>query len=758
MRDDLRTALSATLLAAIAACAPADRDAAPEEHPGAIIYVAADGDDAWSGNAAEPKTGKTDGPFATIERARDEIRRIKANGGLPRGGIVVEILAGRYELSKPVALTAEDSGTADSPIIYRARRGDAVHISGGRIVGGWSPVTEPATLSRLDPPARGKVFQADLRALGVTEYGDLGLDAAAELQLWLAKVDNQAEDMIGSAHASAGKTIKPRLEVFFNDQPMTLSRWPNDDFIKIQEVLGKTEIDVRGTKGCKEGVFVYEGDRPRRWLGEKDSWVRGYWFRDWATQRHKIASIDPEKRIISVEPPYHYYGYRKGQWFRGFNLLCEIDAPGEWYIDRAAGILYLWPPGPIERARVEVSMAPGLFTMTDASHVTIHGLLMEAARGTAITITGGQRCRLVACTFRNLGNHAVTIFEGKENGVVGCDMHGMGGGGIYLIGGDRKTLEPGGHFAENNHIHHYGRWDRMYRPGIFMSGVGLRASHNLIHDAPHAAILFGGQEHLFEYNEIHNVCNESHDCGAIYAGRSWCLRGNVFQYNYLHHISGKDGGWCRGIYLDDEFSGATVRNNVFSQVMQAVFIGGGRDNLVENNVFVDCPRAFHLDARALGWAAYAVEPRLKKARETGELCGVRFREPPFSTRYPKLATMLDDEPAKPKGNIVRRNIFWQGKGEYLRRMSQGKPIEATWWQHIEAKVLDLVRLEDNLVDVDPRFVNEKAGNFQLRGDSPAWNIGFERIPFEQIGLRQNESRATWPAAHPVHPPPPLEAP
>jgi len=745
-------------MAAITACAPDGRDVARAEDLGAIFYVATDGDDAWSGRSAKANPERTDGPFATIERARDEIRRMKANAGLPKGVIAVQILAGRYELSKPVVLTAEDSGTADSPIVYRAQRGDAVRISGGRTVGGWSLVTEPAILDRLDPVARGKVFQADLRALGVTEFGDLGLDAAAELQLWLARVDNQAEDAIGSAFASRGKTAKPRLEVFFNDLPMTLSRWPNDDFIKIQEVLGKTEISLLGTKGCKEGVFVYEGDRPRRWVAEHDAWVEGYWNRDWAMQRHKIAALDTEKRIITLEQPFHYYGYRKGQWFRGFNLLCEIDQPGEWYADRRLGILYFWPPGDIGRGRVEISMAPGLFTLTDVSHVAIRGLRFETARGTAVTIKGGQQCRVVACTFRNLGNHAVTIFEGKETGVIGCDMHGMGGGGIYLVGGDRKTLESGGHFAENNHIHHYGRWDRMYRPGIFMSGVGLRASHNLIHDAPHAAILFGGQEHLFEYNEIHNVCNESHDCGAIYAGRSWCLRGNVFQYNYLHDISGKNGGWCRGIYLDDEFSGATVRNNVFSQVMQAVFVGGGRDNLVENNVFVDCPRAFHLDARALGWAAYAVEPRLRTARETGELCGVRFKEPPFSTRYPKLATMLDDEPAKPKGNIVRCNIFWQGQGEYLRRMAQGKPIESTWWQHIEAKVLDLVRLEDNLVNVDPGFVNEEADNFQLRKDSPAWKIGFQRIPIERIGLRQDGSRATWPVVHPVHPLPPLRTP
>ncbi len=58
------------------------------------------------------------------------------------------------------------------------------------------------------------------------------------------------------------------------------------------------------------------------------------------------------------------------------------------------------------------------------------------------------------------------------------------GGDIRLIlgGGDRKTLTPGGNVADNNHIHHYGRWNRMYRNGIAIDGVGNRAAHNLFID------------------------------------------------------------------------------------------------------------------------------------------------------------------------------------------------------------------------------------------------------------------------------------
>jgi len=539
---------------------------------------------------------------------------------------------------------------------------------------------------------------------------------------------------------------------------MEVARGPNDSQIQIEETLGATIRDVRGHKSCVEGLFRYEGDYPRRWVGEPDAYICGSWSRDWAEQRHRIEALDPEQRVIRVAEPYHAYGYHKGQWLYGFNLLAELDRPGEWYVDRRAGLLYFWPPGPIERARVEVSVAPALVTMTGTAYVTLRGLTLEATRGTAVAIANGERCRVVGCVLRNLGLHAVTVVGGKENGVVGCDLYGMGGGGIYLIGGDRKTLTPARHYAENNHIHHYARWDRMYRPAIVFSGVGQRAAHNLIHDAPHAAIIFGGNDHLIEYNEIHSVCYDSNDCGAIYAGRDWTLRGHLIRYNYLHHIGGRGGRVCRTIYLDDSFAAATIQGNLFYQTTYAVFIGGGRDNLVENNIFVDCPMAMHLDARGLGWQSPHLDGRIKEATEKGTLRGIRFQEPPYSTRFPQLLTLLADEPKKPKGNVLRRNIFWKGPGDDLRRFGRGAEPKDTWWDAIEPAVRPLVAFEANLINVDPRFVNEAQGDFRLAKDSPAWALGFQPLPLDRIGLYADPSRASWPVTHPVRPMPVPPAP
>lgn len=653
-----------------------------EAKPVSEIYIAPNGRDTWPGTRAKP--------LATLEAARDMLRQMRAAGQETKGGVTVWMRAGRYERTKPFALAKEDSGSAEAPIVYRAMPGERVCLSGGRLVTNFAPVTDQSILNRLDESARGKVVQADLRALGISDFGEV---------------------------KSGG------LELFFQDQPMTLARWPNEGFTHIADVVGGSPVDVRGTVGDAIGRFIYEGDRPRRWVGEKDPWVHGYWFWDWADERQQVESIDPERHMIAVAPPYHVYGYRKGQWFYGFNLLSELDSPGEWYLDRETGMLYFWPPGPIAEGRPTVSVAPALVTMNDTSYVTIRGLTLEAARGTGIAISGGTADQIVGCTIRNVGGYAVRIEGGSKNGVVGCDIYQVGGGGVILEGGDRVTLTPAGHYADNNHIHHYSRWTRMYQPAVTLNGVGNRATHNLIHDAPHQAIAFSGNDHVIEFNEIHDVCTEANDAGAIYAGRDWTWRGTVIRHNYLHDISGLSGNGCMGVYLDDMLCGTEISGNIFRRVTRAAFIGGGRDNTIANNIFVDCKPAVHVDARAMNWASYHVNTTMKEGLEA-----VPYQQAPWRDHYPNLPRILDDEPALPKGNVVARNICVGGE-----------------WEDIEDAARPLVKFEANLVGQDPRFMDAAHMDFRLRPDSPALKLGFQPIPAQEIGLYRDERRASWPA-------------
>lgn len=666
------------------------------------LYVAPGGDDTHGGLTR--RVDNAEGPLATLAGARDRIRLIKAAGGLPAGGITVWLSAGTYEMAAPLQFGEEDSGTAAAPILYRSEEGATVRLLGGRVVRGWQPVTDPAVVARLDPAARDQVIQADLRAQGVADLGEMTPGPR-----WGAS--------------------SPGLEVFFADQPMTLARWPNEGHVTIPEVFGTRPRDTRGTKGFMDGILGYAGDRPERWLGEKDIMLHGHWFWDWADQRLRVQSIDTAQRRITLEAePQHAYGFRKGMYYYAYNLLPELDQPGEWYLDRERGLLYFWPPAGLDTGEVMVSVVPSLVQMKDVSHVALRGMTFECTRGTALSLVNVSQVEVAACVVRNTGAWGIGL-SGRESGVRGCDFYNLGEGGVTLSGGERRTLTPAGLYVDNCHFHGFGRWNPICKPGVQVGGVGNRVTHNLFNDAPHMAVMWSGNDHLFEYNEFHSVVHGANDAGIMYAGYNPAMRGHVIRYNYFHHVYGFQGKGCNGVYLDDMFCSATLYGNIFYKVPRAAFIGGGHDNVVENNIFVDCAPALHVDARMLGWASASV-PIMKQRLEE-----VPYTEEPWRSRYPELLTYLEGNYAEPRGNRVTRNICWGGR-----------------WDEIEGKARPGVALTDNLVGEDPKFVDAAAGDFRLRADSPAFALGFKPIPVEKIGLYADPLRATWPVVTAVRPP------
>ncbi len=649
-----------------------------------VLHVAPGGDDAAAGTA--------EAPLAGIEGARDALRKLRGDGKLA-GGAVVVLAAGRYERTKALTLGKGDGGTAEAPIVYRAADGAEVRISGGRVVTGFEPVTDPAELKRLPPGSKGKVLRADLKAPGIAEYGRMSRRGFAE----------------------PGRLA--HMELFYRDRPMTLSRWPNEGFARIASL----------PKGKRARVFAYEGDRPKRWRDEPDAWVYGYWYHDWADTYMKVEAIDPAGKTLTVRAPAHRYGLRKGNRWHALNLLCELDSPGEFYVDREAGVLYFRPPGELREGDCVVSIAPSLVEAEDASHVTFRGLTFEACRGTAVKVEGGRGVRVVGCTIRNTGKKGV-VLVGRDHAAVGCDIHDTGGGGIVLRGGDRKTLTPGNVTAENNHVHRYSRWCHTYRAAVSVGGCGNVVRHNLLHDGHHNAIQLGGNDHVIEFNEVHSVCWNTGDVGAFYMGRDWTARGTVIRHNFFHHISGPGHHGAMGVYLDDQASGIRIVGNVFHKVTRAVFLGGGCDNVVANNLFVACVPAVHLDNRGMGWQKKATDDPKGTLR-------TRFKAMPVTSelwrkRYPKLAGILDDDPGVPKRNRFVRNVCIGGQ-----------------WEHIHRGTRHLQTIENNLTDADASLVDPPGGDFRVADAAAVQAIGFEPIPFEKIGLLRDRTRASWPVHH-----------
>ncbi len=665
----------------------------PLAKPGMTLHVAPDGSDANDGSRRHP--------FASVERARDEIREVKQRGGLPAGGVQVAVHGGTYRVTSTFALDARDSGTEAAPIVYRCAGKPAV-FSGGMRLKGFNSVNDAGVLARLPEVARGKVVQTDLTANGVTNVWPL---------------------ILGGFSSGRGFKSHPVMELFFDGQSLPLAHGPEDGFVRIAGVTDADPVQIHGLKGSKLGRFTYAGDLPARWQDEAELWLYGYWFWGWADSYERVTAIDPAKREVTLAPPYHGYGYRTGQPFYAVNALSELDRPGEWYLDRARHAIYLWPPSNPDRAVVELSVADFPFVeLKDVSHVTLAGLTWELGCVDGVLVRGGKECRLAGCTIRRFAGNGVEISDGSGHGLLSCDIHTLGRGGVVVSGGDRKTLTPGGHVVENCHIHDLSRIDHTYTPAVLCSGVGQRIAHNWLHHVPSSALRVGGNDHVIELNEINHVVLESDDQGGVDMWGDPTLLGNVYRHNYFHHI----GNWREpekapdcgqaGIRLDDAISGVLIYGNVFFRCgagklgFGGVQIHGGKDNIIDGNLFADCRWAVSFSPwGSARWKEFIRGPRQSPA----------INPALYAVRYPAFA-QLDNEPDR---NWLWRNTVFDC-GAFLHRNGGG------------------ARGFDNLVTTNnPGFADAARGDFSLKKSArQVKQADLTRIPFAEIGLYRDAWR------------------
>jgi hypothetical protein len=485
-------------------------------------------------------------------------------------------------------------------------------------------------------------------------------------------------------------------------------------------------------------AFKFEGDPPNRWKTLEGVWLRGYWQQEYQYDGWNPVGFDPGKReiLLGWNAPPHLQTWRR---FFAANVLEEIDRAGEWYLDRNKSILYLLPPEDVEEGRTLVSMLQDtMIDLDNTSHVTIRGLTLEVMRGLAVVIGSGTENKIAGCTIRH-ASQGVILAGGTDNGVSGCDIYDLDSMGIRMSGGDRRSLTPARLYAVNNHIHHYARLLKTWHPGIKVQGVGQRVAHSWIHHAPQYAVSYEGNDHIFEYNDMHDLCLEQSDVGVIGCGTDWTYRGNVIRYNFIHDIPERPYPGVIGAYFDNCVCSAEVFGNVFHKVPKAVMIGGGRDFVIQNNIFIGCGIPVDMDNRGLRWDHFRPNgPMYEK------LNALPYKQPPWSTRYPKLARILDEIPQAPLGNVLVKNV------SYRSGWRDPEAICRTFFKnHVDKKY---VTMADNLVtDEDPGFVNAAQQNFQLRDDSIVYERipAFQRIPFGKIGLYADEYRATWPPSVPA---------
>ncbi len=673
------------------------------------LYVAPEPD----GN--DDNSGTKEAPFATLERARDEIRKTKDEIG--DRGVTVYFRAGEYFFDTHVRIDEVDSGKANAPVVYRAYPGEEVIFTGGYRLDENSFSKAEITDTLIDEEIKDKLVMIEIPEV-------IGLDN----EFWRGEYSYYPV-----MKEITGVTGTLPTELFINDKAMTVARYPNEGYLYTGTVweTGAKPGNWSITDTSKADYVAPEDripapftvnvsdERVQRWVNAENALLYGKWSEDWLDQTVPLASVDINENTITSKYPV-YYGAEENRPFYVYNLLEELDSPGEYYIDRETRILYLYPPEEFKDVYISMHKSSGFLSMYYASNVQIKDITMKCGRYRAVTISGGENNLVENCEIYNFAGPAVYIGGGTNNGVKNCIIHDNNSG-VYLSGGDRQTLTFGKNYVTDCDIYSNDRLSKTYSPGVEVYGVGNIVSHNKIHDAEHDLLEFSGNEHIIEYNEIYNGVNDSDDAGAVYTWGSATYRGNKIRYNYFHDIGNGESGRIgrNAVFLDGFMSAAHIYGNVFHKIGGAPVKLAGSDNIVENNIIVDCPAApGAADIRVTFYPEVHGTQTLLESLEA-----VPYQGEIWSKEYPELLNYINSDGSLTTGsNIVFKNNILCNTKKIL----------------VSSSIRERGTFENNVIfEDDPGFTDYDNGDFSLKDNAEAFNKlpEFKNIPFKEIGIR-----------------------
>jgi hypothetical protein len=666
------------------------------------IVVATNGNDAWSGHLADPNTAGTDGPVATMVRAQQLVRELKAAQPQRATPIVVAIRGGLHVLAAPILMGAEDSGSETAPVVYQAFGDERPVLSGGTPITGW-------------------------------------------------QVDGQGHWYVDLPEVQAGKWNFSQL--FVNDQRRFRPQLPKEGYFKITAKYDPSP--AAQDKGFDRFGFA-PGDLNPAWTNLDDVEVMP--FHQWTASRFHIASIDTQQNILTVKG--HTMGtnfwasFPEGNRFLVVNVREALSQPGEWYLDRPTGRLTYIPQAgeDPQQAVVIAPRLPHLLVLAGdgtqrkwAEHIRFRGLTFahtnwnlptdgqafpqaEINLGAAVTAVSARNIALENCAVRQVGEYAIAFGPGcKQNLVEGCELVDMGGGGIQ-IGRATVQLQQGANVSQ--------AWDSSLSVA---SDEEMQVSH---HTVRNCTIAYGGRLHpaavgvwighsphnVVEHNDVHNFYytgfsvgwswgyrpSQAHhndfgfnhvydigqgvlsDMGAIYTlGIS---PGTVIHDNHFHDVVSYDyGGW--GLYTDEGSTGIVMKNNLVYRCSRGCFHQHyGKENRVENNIL-----------------AYGGQHQIQRTKTEEHISFFFERNIVYwDNGSPLFGSNWADNQFRLDNNLY----FLAGHGSLTTF-----PGNLTWdqWQKDRGQ-------DQHSLIADPLFENPQQGDFRLKPDSPALKLGF--VPFD----------------------------
>lgn len=533
---------------------------------GVTFYVSPEGNNSWSGRFGEPRPNAGDGPFATIERARDAVREWRARG--LSGPVTVYVRGGLYELARPLVFTPEDSGTATAPVQYVAYHDERPVISGGRRIAGWTRTHDGMWFTQIPEVTNG------------SWYFD---------------------------------------QLFVNGERRQRARTPNTGYYTVAELLDPA---TKGVWTPIRRVRYRSGELRSTWKNLKDVEMVAL-FR-WMNARLPIEYLDETEKVVGFQKPAHSVYISEARYYID-NLFEGLDSPGEWYLDRTTGSLYYIPMPGEDPASAEIR-APRLSELVlflgDPGHpvenITLQGLVFtnnmwqlpsndagdfQGAYQVpgALIVKRGKSIQVIGCEFRNIGTYAIDIQEGSDTQIVRNFIHDTGAGGIRVTGFDEETwdaVENHSNLIAANTIREIGRRHHDAVGILVLYSANNLISHNEISDLTYSGISVGfswgyeedqwskgTHDNVVEFNHIHHIGNMLNDLGGIY---TLGVSPRTFIRNNVIHDIDAYSGFGMGIYLDEGSSGITAENNTVVRTKgPSFFLHYGRDNVARNNIFAN---------------------------------------------------------------------------------------------------------------------------------------------------------------------------
>lgn len=595
-----------------------------------VIYVSPDGSDSAKGTFTDPMS---------LSGARNKARASSEHR-------TIFLRGGEYKFTNNFLFDKNDKN-----LTIKVYNGEKVVFYNSDII----PVSIFKKLpdgevknSIIDSNARDKILVGNIRDAGITNYG---LMYGYEL------------------HYSSGN-MAPTLT--FDGKPGTIARYPNKDengrdtYLTIQSSTADKPFNPGST--TEEFSFFVDDSangHMSKWSENYDHWACGYLAYAWADGIYKgtFQKTQNGDYYFLSNNPYKYSPPVVGGRVFFQNILEELDSPGEWYLERPSGTLYIYPPeGFDENSEIRFTVnQKRSVEFSGSENITMSDIVFDNIN----VIVANNSDRILITNSEFTGRSGVDIKNSTNCGVRNNYFHDLPGSAVYVWdNGDSETLSHANNIVENNVIRSYAKVYKCYNPGISVSGVGNTVTGNEIYDAPHNAILFGGQMNTIELNYIHDVCWESADSGAIYAHGSYGAQGNVIRYNFFENINRNTAGYPNNaVYLDDLLSSVKVYGNVFYDCERAALFGGGRANEFYNNIVVNCTESIIVDARGT-WgndSTQAVYNHIDDLKNNMPY----YNQGIWKEKFPHLANIESDEPTLPKYNKVYNNVFYESKPENI---------------------------------------------------------------------------------------------